>query len=291
LLNIEACTECGIRHCDYDVAGELYLDPPHDYASTSHKWCLACHLLGDSEEVNQGERFPRTGDLHQIPARLENGHILLELDGRDWIMDTGSPRTFGRGPVVLPWGSHAVPATIPTYPHLDAAYLSRTIGIEVDGILGTDLMQAWNWQIDLEHDVVVAAREPFPEWGSLMKIAHLADYSVMEFEVAGQRQKMIWDTGAQVGYTSNLPADARFEGRVRDFHPTIPTPFEVEVHQVTGALADQRLSTRLAPWPSELEDMRRALANCDISGILGVDLAEHRVLSWNPRRGELMLTG
>lgn len=90
-----------------------------------------------------------------IPLITHHGHFFARIDGQDWIVDTGSPVSFGNDAVLALAGqSFAVPQD---YMGLTAAALSDLIDHPTAGIIGTDILNRFDLVFDTEAGTLTLA--------------------------------------------------------------------------------------------------------------------------------------
>jgi hypothetical protein len=87
---------------------------------------------------------------------LVAGHVIIVKEGKRFLLDTGSPLSFGSGGTVRLFGNSL--ALVPNAPPLDAAAIGRQVGslasprreLALDGIIGTPLFRGLALTIDWE---------------------------------------------------------------------------------------------------------------------------------------------
>ena len=80
------------------------------------------------------------------PLRIRVNHLCVLLSPGDWLVDTGSPISFGETIACLPCASHPVAKA---HPCLSLAELRGYVGSEVVGLLGGDILNHYEMLFDL----------------------------------------------------------------------------------------------------------------------------------------------
>ena len=80
------------------------------------------------------------------PIELSQGHLLLMADGRRWVLDTGSPTSIGVGELELAGRDFPLAGD---FLGLTPGRLSEWLGMPVDGLIGTDILNAFDLILDV----------------------------------------------------------------------------------------------------------------------------------------------
>lgn len=214
---------------------------------------------------------------------LLDGHPYLELDGELWLFDTGSPTSFGRAQRVRVAGAESeVPRGMLG---VDADVLGGFVGRPVAGLLGTDVLGASDWILDLRAGTATAG-DGLDLRGASSSLDEFMGLPIVAAEIGAGTARMIFDTGAQLSYWQD-DALARHPaaGEHDDFFPGMGS-FRVQAHLVPLRVAGVQLETRCARLPGMLA---LALDLAGVDGLLGCDLLRGRAVGWFPRRSTLRL--
>jgi hypothetical protein len=214
--------------CDICYAAARKISPSYYYCSAC-SWdicreCLALNIVDGVEDLcihNSIAPAGFTGDVlelghnstnachdevgsnHSYPLQYEAGHMFLSLPEGCFLVDTGSPSTFGVTDRIS-YGPHI--KTIPNR-SMEGVTIESLRGIpavyeRVKGVLGMDVMSTqtvlWdgpNGCCTLGEDVdPVAVKVP---------LQFIASYISLTVEIMGVRRQCLFDTGAQYGYVLN----------------------------------------------------------------------------------------
>lgn len=223
-------------------------------------------------------------DYHP-PLRIQVNHLCALLSPGDWLIDTGSPVSFGETAACLPCATHPVAKS---HPYLSLADLRGYVGTNVVGLLGGDILNSYEMLFDLPGQKLGIAKSlPGNSAGTRVPL-RFTDKTIPILEARIEDQgavPMIFDTGAQYSYLTDLRGnDLRPIGRARDFHAALGV-YEVELHlkRVRVGNADMDIQFAYHPKVAEMCLQRGT------RGILGWEILRHGPVAYLPRRGELWI--
>jgi len=72
--------------------------------------------------------------------RFENGHCVVEIEGEDWLLDTGSPSTFCFDRSISRILIDGIYYTLNSNPGYNQNVVEEVVGIRLKGIIGSDLL-------------------------------------------------------------------------------------------------------------------------------------------------------
>lgn len=214
---------------------------------------------------------------------IKHGHLLAEINGQGWVIDTGSPMTFGAEPLQMNGVQHSVPNALFG---LDAESLSENIGVEVAGLIGADKLNQFDHLFDLPGGQWTMSETELNCDGVTLTLASVQGVPLLEIQAFGAPHRVFLDTGAQLSYL-NHPELARGEptGEFLDFHP-LAGQFQVQTYRTALTVGGQVLTCRCGELPPMLAGQ---LAGAGASGILGVDLIRDRISGYFPRRNQWVM--
>lgn len=218
-------------------------------------------------------------------------HLFLLHEGRHWIVDTGCPISFGNAaydPI-----SHKPLRRFNVFfeKSVDAETISGYVGLQVEGLIGCDILNQFDVVIDLRPGVMkmsVSVDELGPPEGTLaVDIARLQQSIPYLTATSGnQTGRYIFDTGAQLSYhVGPIPAVASPCTPADDFW--MPDgEFQTETYHTSVSILDKETRLRFGVPPKKLAD---DLAGANIQGIIGNEILIGRCTGYFPRRGKLHL--
>jgi len=212
------------------------------------------------------------------PLTLHEGHLLIEVEGSRYLVDTGSPSSIGRAPVRLAGREFALQAA-DVMGHTCES-LVEMVGTPFDGLIGTDILGPLDLEISLRDGVLrLCARLLEIEDGPVVE--SVQGVPLVTVEIAGAPVRMFFDTGAPLSYLSeDCVQECTALGEVEDFHPLLGR-FRVPTFSVPVKAWGRSMTIRAGQMPTMLE---MALALGGAEGILGTAVLEHGVFRWSQRQ-------
>ena len=223
--------------------------------------------------------------MQALPLHYQSGHLLLELANDHWVLDTGSPGSFGSNALQKLAGQ---PVQVPrSFMGLNATTLSQMIGAPVAGLLGTDVLNRFDIVLDVGAGLAHFTSEAVPLEGEAVTLSDVMGVPVVQAQVDGRAHAMFFDTGAGVSYfqEEGLEQYPPLEP-AQDFYPGIG-PFETPTWRLPVQLGGTRFLLRTGRLP-DLLAMTLAMAGVD--GIVGNAIcADHRI-GYFPRRSLMVIS-
>ncbi len=199
---------------------------------------------------------------------LFDGHLIFAEEGRQILLDTGSPLSLSRdGEVVIMGMTHQCSRRLPMYGGPDE--FSKLIGYDIDVLLGLDILRDYKVKIDYAARELTISDTAFDTEGYSRVPLSLRIYYLLPMTVNGSPHTFALDTGARISYihakeTSQLqPIDER-----EDFNPEVGR-FTTPIFQMSATVAQHTFPVQFGNAPSRLAT---ALGLFGIEGIIGYDL-------------------
>ena len=214
----------------------------------------------------------------KYPLRHHHGHLLIEVDGRIYLVDTGSPWSLGSQPVQL--GGREFPMQANDLMGHTCESIAGMVGTPFDGLLGTDILGQFDLELSVR-DGVLRLSEPLLEIQDGPVVESVQGVPLVSVEIGGEAVPMFFDTGAPLSYLSEERVQGCTAlGDVDDFHPLLGR-FRVSTHAVEMRAWGQTLKIRAGRMPMMLE---MALALGGAAGILGTEVLDHGVFRLSQRQ-------
>ena len=218
-----------------------------------------------------------------IPLIFAQGHYFLKLDAGLWLLDTGSPASFGRHGLTID-GCNFNPPT--GYVGLDADQLSNHVGIECDGLLGADILNKFDHLFDAMGGTATISSGKLEHQGEALGLQLFMGIPIVKASVAGVERKMFFDTGAQISYfQGDELAGFPPAGEVQDFYPGLGQ-FQVQTHYVEVTLGGIFQTLKCGSLPPALAP---TLMMAGTSGIVGNEILSKRTVGYFPKRSLLSI--
>ena len=162
--------------------------------------------------------------------------------------------------------------------------LSAAIGVQVDALLGMDLLAQTTLLFDVANRTLTAGDEmPVGFKAQAYELAPMSDIPLFHVTLNDQPARVLWDTGAQFGYVTDrkFVAGAKPQAGFKDFSPMFGDMDIPQSYVVPFTLAGHALLEQFGEAPSALGGgvspvpMSPFLRALDIDAIIGP--------SWMPR--------
>lgn len=223
--------------------------------------------------------------MQTYPLLMRSGLMFLGHDGL-WLVDTGSPASFGPCDSVELAGIRFELAR--SLMGFSAEKISALVGFEIAGLLGTDVINRLDWLFDLPAGRVTVSTEPLPVEGPSIEMADIMGVPLIPVEVGGRPLRAIFDTGAELSY---LPRECfngvAPNGRFRDFNPVLGS-FEVDVYSLDARIGGIPFTLRSAPIPENLGLLQTAFSMAGAQALIGIQVLESQPTLYSPRRQRLV---
>jgi Ca-activated chloride channel family protein len=221
-------------------------------------------------------------DAQAYDVRLHRGVPVIDCDGAQVAIVTGTPASFGRVPVRLVGQPFHLPSSV--VPGVTAESIGQYLGTTIDAVIGGDLLQQFECLIDLGTKRVVLSHGSLGCDGVSLRTPLLLDVPTAEITVGARQGVAFLDTGARLSYIDPAAVTGRPVGREKDFFPLVGE-FETDVYEAEIELAGLRLRGRFGVLPQPLQQEMAALGAQWVIGSellqqfpLLLDLQHHRIM-------------
>jgi hypothetical protein len=224
---------------------------------------------------------------HEYPLHFCAKHLFFELDGSLWLVDTGSPMSFG-APDGVSIADRRFQVT-PAFHGLNATSLSASVGVDCAGLLGADVLNEFDFLLDIGAGRATVAAGQLELEGTPVAMEQIMGLPVVTVRIGDASRRMIFDTGAQLSYLDSADGLDQWPsaGQAHDFYPGFGE-FDTDTWHVPMIVAGARRTIRCGVLPALLST---ALSLFGTDGILGNELLEGRTVVYAPRRGAMTLAG
>lgn len=157
--------------------------------------------------------------------KLIENLIIVNMDGRDLLIDTGSPRSFALKesfPVKINDISYDLKITMASSIVLDT--LKHLLNVNVDGIIGNDIIVANNLSIDYLNEVIYFGIVPcsYDIEQYTMPLKTRMGLAYTELKSGSNTLDVILDTGSKMHYVKESYVDkTRSRGYFEDYSPDL----------------------------------------------------------------------
>ena len=201
---------------------------------------------------------------------IQNNHYLAVINGRNFIIDTGSALSFVFDKSLTEIEIDGRPFPMSVNPlRLNQKKLEELIGVQIAGLLGLDLFGESGFLcLDKERMTVSfkttalspdAKSLPFTNMLALMASATLN----------GQERSVILDTGAQIGYLSRDAAEGlEPKGKITDYAPSFGGEIKTESYAVPVEICGEESVSTMGEMKGLL---KMTLGMLGVDGIIGLN--------------------
>lgn len=222
--------------------------------------------------------------MNTYRMEYKNGHVFVALDGNLWLIDTGSPGSFGRVSSLSFAGEQFNTGT--DLLGLNTESLSNFTEVECFGLIGADILNQFDHIWDISEGELTVSSDQLSLDGQTIPLDMLVGIPIINVRVNDSEYQMFFDTGAQLSYFQDESLK-RFpmRGIITDFHHTIGQ-FQTEIHLVPVSLGSVEFTLRCGKLPESLE-MTLMLAST--KGIISNEVLKNRTVGYFPRRRLIVL--
>lgn len=222
--------------------------------------------------------------MQRLELVLTSGHLLVTSSDGRWLLDTGSPASFGNQPLITLDGK-AFPVAS-EYFGLNAASLSNLVGEQVSGLIGTDILGELDLEIDLPSGSLNVSLDSIDLAGTEVELDDFMGVSILSVQSDEGEHRMFFDTGAQISYFQHDSVQ-RFKtaGELQDFFPGMGE-FRTQTHLVPFRIGPLSFEFRCGQLPDLLG---LTLAMASVEGIVGNAICVGRKVGYFARRRMMVL--
>lgn len=156
-----------------------------------------------------------------FPVKFLDGHIIAHANNFDYLIDTGSPVSFGRGEklVINEQNFHiSVDGTF----GVTVDSISALSGLHIDGLIGMDILS--NFDMRFTRNQIFLSKVPIKHADTAIVLPLVGDamgIPITSLKIAHEERRIFFDTGAKLSYLSEDLLIGDPIGEMDDFYPTI----------------------------------------------------------------------
>lgn len=194
------------------------------------------------------------------------GHPTININGRIFVVDTGSPASFSyTGTIPLLGREYTVP-----YGEFILDDLNRVLETRVDGLIGGEILKRVGAvEFDYPHNTITF-HDILPDVSGSTEIdvRVFLNYLVFDMEIDGQQRRVFLDSGAPIPYLCNTILPKREpDGYVEDVTPS--GSFSSPVYEMKSELAGKMFNVRYGKLPAVHQVVARTMG---CAGVVGKDI-------------------
>ena len=209
-----------------------------------------------------------------LPLTTSNGHFIVTVDNKNFILDTGSPvsYSFTDKPTFVLFGDKHL--TFLPFPLKGVAKeIESLVNMPVDGIIGLSTMKELKrMEISKEEGYVKFGREASSD-DSFYSIPFEENMGVLTIglKVNGKDTRVILDTGARIDYMDpSLLDTSNIISHESDYNPILGH-FEVDGYKTTYIIGDHGFDTITYGATDMLKNYVLSMGIRGVSGVVGLN--------------------
>lgn len=228
-----------------------------------------------------------------LELTYEKSHLFMHTSNEKWLVDTGAPSSIARK-TDLSFGQHGIDRCFEVttnYMGLSIPELTELVGVEFDGLLGTDILN----EFDILWDIGAGTMQ-FSESemdinslglvGNELEIGNIMGVPTLNVTSQQQTLTMFFDTGASYCYLLRFSEPAPPQSlEIQDFLPGYGT-FTTKLIQTMFEIDQISYPLQTGELPS-LIGMSLSLAGAE--GIIGNEIMTNRRIGYFPRRSSILI--
>ena len=213
----------------------------------------------------------------------DDGYLLIPNADRMLLVDTGAPRSFGKGLEGIPGVPDNPPESMAGV--LTIGWLVEHVHHEFHGLIGAEVLRDRTLVID-PVERTVELRSAIIENGAGVPVRDLMNVPIVDGFVGDHPAEIIFDTGAPLGFVPrDMVAGLQPIDRISEFYPSMG-PFETDVYELPLQIGNERQTLRFGILPEAAAQLH-SVAGLQV--LVGLELLRHHRISVGLREKQLLL--
>jgi hypothetical protein len=280
--NGDKCTICEKGVSFYQGGDAAFSEA--DFREMMNRRMNKC-LIPRAEYIRQ---FKVNTQASVYPLLFEKGHIFINIDNGLWLIDTGSPASFGKTEILNFCNKQfSVSKNFHTF---TADIITQFVGVPCVGLIGADVLNCFDIVFNTTMKTLVVSVDELTIVGESVGLDEMMGIPIVPVEIEGKEYRMIFDTGAQISYfqSSTLTQTQQFPsaGVFEDFHLTIGN-YRTETNNVSIMLCGIPFTIRCGSLP---DSIGATLIAASTEGIVSNEIFHNRIVGYFPRRNIMIIS-
>jgi hypothetical protein len=218
------------------------------------------------------------------PLLFEKKHLFIMIHGNKWLIDTGSPVSFGEEDSLSI--CNEVFKIENTYGALNAEEISSHIGLIVRGLIGVDILNRFDTLFSINKYEVAFSKDRINLEGDILPIDSFMGIPTIKVNILDTEYTIFFDTGAQISYfqsplLKNFPSNST----IKDFYPSIGE-FETETYLLDIDIGLSKYKLVCGSLPTLLSE---TLMMASVQGIVSNELMLNKTIGYFPKRNQIII--
>jgi hypothetical protein len=208
--------------------------------------------------------------MNKFLIKLIDGHVIININNLNYIVDTGSPLSFGRGTSII-INEKTFPINSIGLGGLTADSISKLSQIEVDGLIGMDIIK--NFDVRFNQNEIIFSNTPIVYTDTAIKfpiIDTCMEVPIIMLNINNENRRIFFDTGAKLSYLSEDLLIGTPIDEMEDFHPSIGT-FKTNIYQIDVIINNKIQKFIFGLLPSSIQIL---LEMGQTKGVIGTQLLQ-----------------
>ncbi len=206
--------------------------------------------------------------MNTFATKFLDGHVIVHMNQYDYIVDTGSPISFGRGSIVVINGKNfAIKDT--GLKGLSADSISSLSGLKVDGLIGMDILIKFD--VRFTRNEIIFSDTPIFHPDTAIKfpiIESMMGVPMIMMNIGGEDRRIFFDSGAKLSYLSEDLLVGTPIGQMEDFYISIST-YTTNVYKIDVIINGKVEPLTFGALPASLKML---LVVGQAKGVIGTEL-------------------
>ena len=214
-----------------------------------------------------------------------SGYIYIEINDLDWLVDTGSPSSFGSiDTLEIANKTFSIQSSLL---NLNPTILSQYVEHKVAGLLGTDVLNEFYIIFDIKNQKISFSIDKIDLDGEILDIDEVMGIPIVVSTIKDNNSRMFFDTGAQISYIQKEDLSHYDSmGTITDFYPGIGQ-FKTDTAIVDVQLGNLKYKLKCGSLP---EMLNITLLMTNTKGIIGNETMQDAIVGYFPKESRLIFS-
>jgi len=260
----------------------------YEYIDENEVYDVISYIVNEGKKQNY--HFYSYKDFYppskwELPLEFIKGHMFVRINDGLWLIDTGSPRSFGSIRHLSITTEQFIIEE--KYGDISTDILSQYTSISCVGLIGVDVLNNFDFIFEYSQGTITPSIPYFAGNGELFTIEDHMGIPIISICINDITYRMIFDTGSQISYIKNGSLEKyKSTGRFKDFHISVGY-FETETFNVPVSFG--RETIQLCCGISLPDSIQNILDVASVDGIIGNELLLNHKIYYSPRRKRIYI--
>ena len=213
--------------------------------------------------------------MQEYKIEVVDNHLIINIEKHRILIDSGSPKSFGNIQQIRILNNTFQVAQ--EYMRFNINQFSFDLGFEIDLLLGGNILNNFNYKIDLLNKVISFSENAIvPNNCFELPLSFYTNIPIIEYKVNENKIRAFFDTGAKISYINrNIANNFNRIGETEDFYPGWGK-FNVDLYEIPIIINSYENTFKFGVLPNQLE---MSLLIDNTQSILGNDFLKYYIVS------------